>query len=541
MDAIERIVKLLDDESPRKRIAAAVVLGELKVKDGAVVSRLVQMAKDPVDAYAEAAVEALGQLKALKGLPVLLDSLGRGRELSAKARAAIAELGEDALPEIRARLDAASPEVRAVLSQLLPAVGGRQSFEMALEGMREQPWDAINKVALSVRAEARTMSEAERRVMKTQLDKFLARKKTAEDEPALRGALKTLGFLELGETQDTLLGYLGVKQPPAVRVEATTALRFALAKGPSKKALRKLMELLEDRDTLVARAARDTLTVLKIGAEFADELAELCASKDVEVSVWAIRHLGALATSEKGAAGKLAAKTLLPVAAGADRTRAEAASKVLAELPGGESLLAQALAEAEEETGAQVLVDVLAPLAVKLPKKDVKLLLDAGEKNLAKSLAVARRQLEPVRAADPEAWAEVLRDKYKALLKKDPARAEAIGQLLGRSTVATPEDRFSIVVQQLGHSSLDPHPRARQRDPSLAELERLQKEGFKVAEAVRKDKKLSDDARYYVGVHFAEKPQFELKNVGAEILEALAQGKTKLAKAAKNKMKLLEL
>jgi hypothetical protein len=300
-------------------------------------------------------------------------------------------------------------------------------------------------------------------------------------------------------------------------------------------------DLLEDRDPLVARAARDTLTVMKIGVEFADELAALCASKDVEVSVWAIRHLGALASSEKGAAGKLAAKTLLPVAAGADRTRAEAAAKVLAELAGGESLLAQALAEAKEETGAQVLADVLAPLATKLPKKDVKLLREAGEKNLAKSLALARQQLAPVRSADPEGWAEVLRDKYKALLKKDPARAEAIGQLLGRSAVATPEDRFSIVVQRLGHSSLDPHPRARQRDPSLAELERLQQEGFKVAEAVRKNKQLSDEARYYVGVHFAEKPQFELKNVGAEILEALAQGKTKLAKAAKNKMKLLEL
>jgi HEAT repeat protein len=541
MDAIERIVKLLDDESPRKRIAAAVVLGELKVKDAAVVSRLVQMAKDPVDAYAEAAVEALGELKALKGLPVLLDALGRGRDLSAKARVAIAALGEEALPELRARLEDATPEARAVLSQLLPAVGGRQSFEMALEGMRDQPWDAINKVALSVRAEARTMSEAERRVMKTQVEKFLAKKKTAEDEPALRGALKTLGFLELGETQDTLLGYLGAKQPPAVRVEAATALRFALSKGPSKKALRRLMELLEDSDALVARSARDTLTVLKIGSEFADELAELCASKDVEVSVWAIRHLGGLAVSEKGAAGKLASKTLLPVAAGADRTRAEAAAKVLAELPGGESLLAEALAEAEEETGAQVLVDVLAPLATKLPKKDVKVLLAAGEKNLAKSLAVARRQLEPVRAADPEAWAEVLRGSLKSLQKKDPARAEAIGQMLGRSTVATPEDRFGIVVQQFAHHALDPHPRARQRDPALSELERLQKEGFKVAEALKKDKKLSDEARYYVGVHFAEKPQFELKNVGAELLEGLAAGKSKIAKAAKNKMKLLEL
>ncbi|HEY1086137.1 MAG TPA: HEAT repeat domain-containing protein, partial [Archangium sp.] len=129
MDALERIARLLDDESPRKRIAAAVVLGELKVKDPAVVARLVQMAKDPVEAYAEAAVEALGQLRALKALPVLLDSLGRGRELQAKARAAVSALGEEALPEIRARLSDATPEVRAALSQLLPAVHGRQSFE----------------------------------------------------------------------------------------------------------------------------------------------------------------------------------------------------------------------------------------------------------------------------------------------------------------------------------------------------------------------------------------------------------------------------
>ena len=76
----------------------------------------------------------------------------------------------------------------------------------------------------------------------------------------------------------------------------------------------------------------------------------------------------------------------------------------------------------------------------------------------------------------------------------------------------------------------------------LLVLERLHSEGFKVADAINKDKKLSDEARYYLGVHFAEKPQFELKSIGAEVLERLAeQGKGKLAKAAKNKMKLLEL
>lgn len=385
------------------------------------------------------------------------------------------------------------------------------------------------------------MSEAERRVMKTQCEKFLGKKKSDDDEPAVRGIIKILGFLELAETQDLILGYLGPRQPPAVRMEATTALRFALAKGPSKKALRRLMELLLDADPLVGRAARDSLTVLKIGAEFSEELAELCASEIGEVALWAIAHLGALAVTEKGAAGKLAAKTLLPVARSKERARAEAASKVLAQLPGGASLLVEALGEADDETGAQVLADVLGPLAAGLSKKDVKRLLEAGGKNLTKHLSVARKQLEPVRAADPEAWAELLREKAGGLQKKDPARAEAIGQLLGRSMVATAADRFGLVVQQLAHSSLDPHPRARQRDPALVELEKLHKEGFRIAEAARNEKKLSDEARYYLGVHFAEKPTFELKNIGAELLEGLATGKTKIAKAAKNKMKLLQL
>lgn len=542
MDALKRIVELLDDATPRKRIAAAVVLGELKVKDAAVVSRLIEMAKDELDAYAEAAIEALGQVQALKALPVLLDSLNRSRDVQQAAKEAIANLGEAALPELKARLAGATPEARAVLSQLLPAVGGKQSFELALEGLRGQSFDAINRVTLSVRQEAREMSEAQRRVMKTQVLKFLEKKKTLEDEDVTRGAIKILGFLELPETQDELLGFLSTKHPPLVRMEAATAMRFACAKGPSKKSLRRLMELLQDENVHVARGARDSLTVLKIGVEFAEELAELCESKDASVALWAIDHLGSLAVSQKGAAGKLAAKTLLPVARSGDRAKAEAAAKVVAQLEGGESLLAEALADAEEDAGAQVLADILAPLSQKLTKKDVKRLLEAGGKNLAESLAVARKQLEPVRAADPEGWAELLRDKLKSLGKKDPARAEAIGQMLGRSTVATVDDRFGVVVQQLLHHSLDPHPRARQRDPSLAELEKLHAEGFGVAEAVMKAKSLSDEARYYVGVHFAEKQQFELKNVGAEVLELLStKGKGKIAKAAKNKMKLLEL
>ncbi len=536
MDPLKRIVELLDDESPRKRIAAAVVLGELKVKDAQVVSRLIAMAKDPLEAYAEAAVEALGQLQAKNALPVMLDALGRGKGLQELASKAITALGEEALPMLRERIDRATPEARVVLSQLLPKVGSKQSFEMALDGMLGQPFDAVNRVALSMRQEAKAGTEADRKVMRTQVEKFLEKKKVLADEAATRGCIKVLGWLELPDTQDTLFGFLGKRQTPLVRVEATTALRFALGEEPSKKGIRKLMELLDDEDALVIRAARDTLTVLKIGPAFAEELAELCTAADGQVALWAIGRLGELADHSK-----LAAKTLQPVARGTDRARAIAAAQVLAKLPGGQQMLVEALADADDETGAQVLSETLAGTGV-ITKKDVKRLLDAADKQLGKSFAVAKRQLEPVRAADPEAWGELLRDKAKALLKKDPARAEAIGQLLGRSSVATNDDRFGLAAQQLLHGSLDPHPKARQRDPALAELEKLHTEGFALSQALQKDKKLSDEARYYVGVHFAEKPQFELKNLGAEVLEGLAaKGKGKLAKAAKNKLKLLEL
>ncbi len=202
----------------------------------------------------------------------------------------------------------------------------------------------------------------------------------------------------------------------------------------------------------------------------------------------------------------------------------------------------QALCEAEDEAGAHVLADTLVPLAATLPPKALAALRAAGAAQLGSHFAVARRQLDPVRAADPEGWAGLLREKMKALAKKDPARAEALRELLARSGVATRDDRFSAVVQQFAHHGFDLHPRVRARDAALTELERLHAEGFPVAARVAKEAGLSDEARYYVGVHFAEKQPFELKNLGAEVLEALAgSGRGKLAKAAKNKMKLLEL
>src|SRR5260370_37312178 len=283
MDALDKIVALLSDESPRKRIAAAVVLGELGVKAPALIAALSAMARDEMSAIAAPAVEALGKLGARTALPALLEALER-KDLLKDASAAIAGLGEEVLPALRDRLAKATPEVRAALSRALPAVRG--SFAMVLAGLRGQPWEAISKVALSVRPTARAAPPPERKQMAKQLASVL--RQARGDEPALREAIKILGYLELPETTALLLPHLSRKRPVAVRVEAVTALRFALGEKPTARPLRALIGLLEDADALVSRAARDTLTV--VPGVPSQELLRLAQSQNGELALWAIER-----------------------------------------------------------------------------------------------------------------------------------------------------------------------------------------------------------------------------------------------------------
>lgn len=534
MDVFKKLASLLDEQDPRKRIAAAVVLGELKVKDAAVIQRLIDMAKDPLEPFAVAAIEALGEIGSLKALGVLLEALGRTGDVPKTASAAISKLGPDALPQLRDHLSSASPEVKAALSQLLPSVGGRLSFEMTLEGMRGQSWEAVNRVALAVRHEMKTATAGDKKLLRTQVHNFLSKKRNQQDEVALRGAVKVLGYLEDGADADTLFDYVAGKHPPIIRMEAVAALRFSLSAGASRKQLKRLIDLMEDKDPLVARAARDTMTVLKIDADLAEEFSRLIKSPDNEVAKWAISKLGELG-------GAVAEKTLLPVAGGADRHRAEAATLALAALPEGPSYLAQALSRAQDEVGAQVLLEALLPLAKRLGKKDVARLTEAGRGALDESIAVGRRILEPVREVNPDGWAKLLSEKAQKARKRDPARSAALFQLLARSPLASAEDRYAYALMQLERSPMDPHPRARLRDPAIAEVERLTDTTFPLAKTLSKEKSVSDEGRYYLGFHFVESTHAEGKAFGTALLEALVDkaGRTKLGKAAKNKLSLL--
>ena len=70
-------------------------------------------------------------------------------------------------------------------------------------------------------------------------------------------------------------------------------------------------------------------------------------------------------------------------------------------------------------------------------------------------------------------------------------------------------------------------------------MEKLAAGGFALAVAIAKDKSLSGEARYHAAFHLAEHHSPEVRAQGVALLEDLAGGRGKLAKAARNKLSLL--
>ena len=94
--------------------------------------------------------------------------------------------------------------------------------------------------------------------------------------------------------------------------------------------------------------------------------------------------------------------------------------------------------------------------------------------------------------------------------------------------------RYRLASLSLAESALE--PRGRRSDPALRWLAELADRGFDVVGALSKDRSVSLEALYYVGFCFLE----DDLGGGEELLELVVQkgGRKKIAKAAKNKLKL---
>ncbi len=535
MSEVLKIVKLLGSPALEKRIAAAIVLGELKAKGPEVVAGLGQALESDVPLLQRHALEALAEIGSKKVLPQIFALLEKADDdVRRAAIKAIASVGEEALPLIKARMAQCSPHERQVLSAALAELGGKDAFGTLVLGLASSDPEAAQRAALAVRQQVKDADARTKKSYMATIERFLHDKKAAHSAGAIAAAVKILGYFEDEATVPMLLDYAGdPKAHASVRKEAIIAFRFALTKTKaSAKVTDALVECAGAPDGALAITALHTLGSLDLGPDGPKRLAKLAAHPDFERARFVIEHLGRLG-------GPDACRTLVSIVTSSDKRYAELATQAIAGKEEAVQALARAVLETKDRDRAWTIRNVLRPMAKKVTPALRKELLAVAMDRLRDGELGWEAALDVVRDADPDGTAEALRALAGKLRKgKNEDKAAVVLRLLAKTDRATDDDRYELAILELGKSNKDTRPASRAADESLRALTALRRRGFDVARALRKDRGLSMDDLYYVGFHFSE----EGEPLGAELLEEVVKkaGRTKVGKMAKNKLALVD-
>lgn len=537
MSDLGKIVGLLKSDAIEKQIAATIVLGELKAKGPEVVSGLSTLLASEVPLLQCHALEALANVGAKKALPSVFPLLAVSNDDVRRAAVrAVASVGEDVVPLIRQKLKTASGEERRALDSVLAELGGKDAFSALIRGLASGDGETAKAAAVATRQQIKQADGRQRRSYLVETEKFLREQKKKKGAPeVIAAAIKILGYLEDARTLPTLVAYASPKETNAtVRQEAIIALRFALGgKSASARVIDALVSAAEAEDRTLAQTALHTLAGLKIGADVTKRLAPLAMHKDIERARFVILHLGRTGGVE-------AARVLVNVLAKKDERYAEPAAQSVAGKEEAVPALVKAILDSKSPERANVMRNVLRQSAKKIGPAAKKQLLAVGIKRLSSNDPTWQAPLDVLRDADPSAHSNALRDlaaKWKKSGKLDKARN--ILELLLRTEKVTDDDRYLLASLDLKRSMRDTRPEMRSGDPALRLFDQLLQRGFDVARAIRGDRSVTLEEKYYLGFHYIEQDH----PLGEEMLHDVIKkaGRTKIGKAAKNKLDLATL
>jgi HEAT repeat protein len=550
MSDIDKILDLLSAEAIERRIAAAIVLGEIRAKGTVVVDALAGALDTGIAPLQRHVLEALARIGAKRALPKILPLLtARDEEVRRAAVAAVVSAGEDVLPALRARIASASLDEKRAIDAVLASLGSRDAFEALLEGLGTSDAAAAKAAAIAVRQRVKDADARQRRTYFAQVQKFL--EKTAKQSGsagATAAGAKILGYLEDERGAPLLIELTRRDQhPPIVRQEALIALRFLLGAKASDDTVdavaAALVDAAQDPDRSLAQTALHTLAGIRLPPEAMRPIEKLIAHPDLERARFAMEMLG----RQEGAH---AARVLVQVlATTTDKRRAEIAASCLRVHEEGKPLatavredavahLAKAILESPDADRAWLLRGVLRPSAAKTPASLRKQLLDTAIKRLGGGEGHWEALLAAVRDADARAPAEALRGLAQKLRKTDPGKSVAVLRVLCLGEGATDDDRYALAVGELARGSRDTRPAARASNEALRLFGAMIDRGTDVASMLRKDRSLELEDLYFLGFHFAE----ENLPLGEELLRLIVEkgGRAKIAKMARSKLALAE-
>ena len=466
------------------------------------------------------------------------------------------EFGEQALQLVRAELDA-SPTSRSGEGKLANQVE-KSAIGRAGEAAKHlhQAWNVADKTARSAKSVKRpggkttSVKSMSHTVAPVAADPMRA-PEVVTGIAQLGALLRLIGYLARPATQSLLLKYADADELRPIRLAAIAGLRRIVATSEAKgteKVIETLIDYANGEDFAVAQAAVDTLRGARIPDSLAKPFAQLAKSKHPAAQKLAMERMPA-------GGGAAAVKALIEALGSDDTSARDAAARGLARAPEAVMPLVKALIEAEDEQVARRYAGVVRShrgnVSTAAIEHLVERLRELSEKSTkgkaqADEILIERVFGELIADVAPAKHVEMLFERAKRL-RKAGKPVEAFGSLkpLLRSradldAAIDDDQRFFLAMLSLEAAGEGIVRSTSPDDPIFAQFAVLAAKGYPVAKNLAKASDVTDEALYGLGFRLIESRDGSNEELGADLLQGIIdeRPRSKLAKAAKNKLKL---
>ena len=537
MDAtLKGVVGLITGSDVEGRCAALVVLTHLKADEDRVVRAVGDALNGKNAVVRDFAVAYFEQVRPRDGVTYLLPLLDSQEEvLRQRTVATLAQYGAVAVSAVKSYLKEPPRRRLNAIIDLCARVRSSAALDILFTLMASDDFDT-NRAACDALIATVPMLEAKVRAdLFSRTDELAVLAKG--QRPALVAAAKLFGALGDAKARRRLFGWLGKQEPHAVRTHALGALAQCL-RGQKLSAgeIETLLPLLDEDDE--AGILRPTIQLLEdqpLDRTYLSHLNKLAESPQPMVKRFAVQKLGGF---DSGAV----VKTLIGYLTDDSFSRRDQATTSLKKLPAARAALMKEFLACDEERKAWTLADILL-VHDRSWKRDT---VDALWKQLQETLETRDDRLYTayfhfLNTIDGETLGQRVRARADALRKKKnfATTAKWLGTLKD-SAAFDADAKFALALAELKSHKHALAATIRRHDPALDLLRGLVHSAFPVVEQLRKERALTPDELFYVAFNFAEGDADE-KAAAREVLALLTakHGRTKVGKAAKNKLKLL--
>jgi hypothetical protein len=537
MDAtLKGLIGLLESGNAEARCAALVVLTQLGIDEERVARAVAAAVASPnvlVRDFALGYLEQVRTPQTIAAVTPLLDA--EDEPVRRRAVALLVPHGAAAVGAGR-RLLAGAPRRRlTAIVELCAQVRSAAALDTLFELMAGDDFDPNRTACDALIAVVPSLAERERADLFRRSEALAAGAKGHRTR--LVAAAKLLGALADAKGRKTLFTMLHDREPHVVHTHALAALGQCLRGKPlGEREIEALLPLLAHDDE--AGVIRPTVRLLEdqtFDRAYLGRLNQLAESPQPIVKRFAVGKLGGFETGG-------VVKTLIGYLTDDSYARRDQAIATLKTLPAARLPLMKALLACDDERKAWTIADIVL-LHERGWKRDTLTALWARlEKALEQREDRLYAALHHVLVALDADWLRTQIAARADKLRKAKRYADSARWLtLIKDTPAWDDEaRYAYGLATLKSHRHPLGAAARPRDAALDTFRALAASAFPLADRLRQDRAVEPEDAYYVAFALAEQ-RGEARAAAGEILEHLADeyGRTKVGKAAKNKLHLL--